>query len=42
MFDKDALCPKNSSGLSFNYDILTNLEPISVDLIFHAPKGANF
>ena len=40
MFNRDALCPKNV--LSYKYDdILTNLGPISVDLIFDAPKEAN-
>ena len=33
-------CFRQSSGLCFNDDILTNLGPISVDLIFYDPNGA--
>ena len=46
MVDRDALCPINVMSFKFNqlqhrHDILTNLGPISVDLIFYAPKEAN-
>ena len=49
MVDRDALCPINVMSFKFNQlqhrcfndDILTNLGPISVDLIFYAPKEAN-
>ena len=43
MVDRDALCPINLfktilRPMLFNDDILTNLRPISVDLIFLRPQ----